>query len=451
MENLIKNYLKYRGLRILVRDSNDFKEEEHKRDENGRFAKMNGEKTDSTVYAMASPQISNENVVNAANSVIAGIDKEKLKSSAGRKLTTLPDFLDKQTRVVGTKITDSDSLEELIEKFIEQKASAMSDSRNKLVNLINELNLTESICKNLNIKYEPKKDSIMAKAEQKNNIDLSKYEKQKIEFPPDMIEMFEDKEITKPDEIYTIGNADGDKTGSSVYATGDCINVGQNIIKHLDSFNERKGKMASLYGLSDIPQSIKVIPMNKTTAACVSSMDNGVIYIDGEAVENVEGINLENALLHEYQHNLMTAFIEKNKVSEVGVVLHEMASMVMASALDGESGFEIKNLHEEEHKFNSFESVAKCAHVYHFGQNFGTWFYEKFGHDGFMDLIKNSKHWNIVNTINDFCKRKGVTNGWDGLLDAWITDKYPTFAKDTERATRFKNSLNKLFKIGDDK
>lgn len=45
MGNLAKNYLKYRGLRILVRDSKEFKEEDHKRDENGRFAKMNGGKT----------------------------------------------------------------------------------------------------------------------------------------------------------------------------------------------------------------------------------------------------------------------------------------------------------------------------------------------------------------------------------------------------------------------
>lgn len=45
MGNLIKNYLKYRGLRILVRDSKEFREEEHKRDEKGRFSKMNGEKT----------------------------------------------------------------------------------------------------------------------------------------------------------------------------------------------------------------------------------------------------------------------------------------------------------------------------------------------------------------------------------------------------------------------
>lgn len=40
MGNLIKKYLKYRGLRILVRDGKEFREEDHKRDEKCRFAKM---------------------------------------------------------------------------------------------------------------------------------------------------------------------------------------------------------------------------------------------------------------------------------------------------------------------------------------------------------------------------------------------------------------------------
>lgn len=419
-----KKYLKYRGLRILVRDSKEFKEEEHKRDEKGRFAKMNGEKTDSTVHSMVSPQVSNENVVNVVNSVIAGVVKETGQLGEASFISRLPAFIETQLANKYISIKDKESVENAIEKFIDRHASIFNFKEEVIADFVKEHGIVDKICESLNLGGKSKAEKI------------KKYPKEKINIPTDIKNgLLKKHGIPVPDNFLKLKTVDG----TCVYASEKDVETGKKLFKDISFFNEQKQKMASLYGIDDLPQKLCVLPMVDKAVACVSDTDPNTMYINADVL-TTKSENMKNVLLHEYQHSLLRTLVKEKKNFVIGSALHEFASMVMASTLDGKSGFETTDIN----KIINEKNKDKTA--YYFGQNFGTWFYEKFGHEGFMDLLVNSRNRYIHDALNGFGERYDQNGGFSKLVNDWITERFPEKAKDGDFVKKFIERLEGVLK-----
>lgn len=450
MGNLIKNYLKYRGLRILVRDGKEFKEEDHKRDEKGRFAKMNGGKTDSTVYSKASPQISKKDFINGFNSIIRNIEKD-IGSNRMTQLLMLASLqFEFNFENNGYDVPQSkNELMVQLSGYIDENAESENET-SKVKSFMSHFGMIDKLCQMAGIdngagsknepKEEPKEEPKIKAEPKKTNV--------KNNYTP-VTSVVKDAGIIKAleksgslNQNITKTKTDGDV---SIYEAENIEGDSEYLYKVLPAFNKAKEKMAKMYNMPNLKQNVLILNVNKAAFGFVSSGNNANavsddIVINGKYLNGNH--NIENTLLHEYQHNLLKSMVANGECGSVSASAHEFASELMASVLDGESGVEVADMRESEDKFLNQTMVP-----YYFGLNFGRYFYEEFGHEGFMDLIKNSNDKNITDAIVDFYRRHGSKDGFQKIMMKWLTKKYPDFVADKERAVNFIRKLKKAIDV----